>query len=270
MTEGGGRLRLGAVRGRPNWPKLTVPDLSLGQEFYGALFGWEYEELKILHDVHLGVHGSFLNRGQWVASITQHPEPDVTEGWWNVYFAVEECDRTVERTVRAGGLVAAEPADLADLGRSAILVDSVGAEFGLWQGRTRLGVQTGAGPGTASWFELLIHDTAAARGFYTSVFGYVTTPLELPAGALDLDYWTFLDGGVPVAGLHLVPDTVQSRWTIYFEVTDLDAAMRIAVERDGAVVRGPWDSPYGRLAVLSDPFDANFSVVQHLHGMPPR
>jgi predicted enzyme related to lactoylglutathione lyase len=49
-----------------------------------------------------------------------------------------------------------------------------------------------------------------------------------------------------------LPDDVPSHWTVYIEVADVDATAARAVELGGAVVDQPEDTPYGRLASITD------------------
>jgi predicted enzyme related to lactoylglutathione lyase len=48
---------------------------------------------------------------------------------------------------------------------------------------------------------------------------------------------------------------------VYFAVGDTDAAVATVTGAGGAVTREPWDSPYGRMAVVSDDQGAGFSLM---------
>jgi predicted enzyme related to lactoylglutathione lyase len=50
-------------------------------------------------------------------------------------------------------------------------------------------------------------------------------------------------------------------WRTYFAVTDTDRAAGRATELGGAVGAPPFDTAFGRVAVLSDPAGGHFSVV---------
>jgi predicted enzyme related to lactoylglutathione lyase len=49
---------------------------------------------------------------------------------------------------------------------------------------------------------------------------------------------------------------------VYFAVADADAAAAKAAELGGAVMVEPFDIPVGRIAVISDPQGAVFSIIQ--------
>jgi uncharacterized protein len=50
-------------------------------------------------------------------------------------------------------------------------------------------------------------------------------------------------------------------WGTYFAVADTDAAVERAVELGGSVIGPAWDSPYGRMAVVSDDQGAIFALM---------
>jgi predicted enzyme related to lactoylglutathione lyase len=52
-----------------------------------------------------------------------------------------------------------------------------------------------------------------------------------------------------------------SYWHVYIAVDDADAAAAQATELGGTIVRGPDDTPYGRLTVVTDPRGAGFSLM---------
>jgi predicted enzyme related to lactoylglutathione lyase len=62
-----------------------------------------------------------------------------------------------------------------------------------------------------------------------------------------------LGGGTPAGA--------PAHWSTYFAVGDTDAAVATVTGAGGAVTREPWDSPYGRMAVVSDDQGAAFSLM---------
>jgi uncharacterized protein len=87
-----------------------------------------------------------------------------------------------------------------------------------------------------------------------------------PVASADLDYVTLHAGGRPVAGLHGVghalPRDRGPHWMTYFEVADTDAALDQVVALGGHVLQPAHDSSHGRVATVSDPEGARFSLVQ--------
>jgi predicted enzyme related to lactoylglutathione lyase len=102
-------------------------------------------------------------------------------------------------------------------------------------------------PGTFSWADLRTTDAAAAKAFYTKVFGW-----EAADGEADTRF--SLDGK-DVAALHTVDE--EAHWSSYVTVEDVDAAVAKARELGGEVPVEPLDvAEAGRTAVVRDPVGA--------------
>jgi predicted enzyme related to lactoylglutathione lyase len=56
-----------------------------------------------------------------------------------------------------------------------------------------------------------------------------------------------------------LPDSAAASWSVYFGVEDADAALAQIAELGGKVVRPAEDTPYGRLAVATDPTGTQFA-----------
>src|SRR5215218_4631574 len=129
-----------------------------------------------------------------------------------------------------------------------------------------MGERTRYEPGTFCWVGLATSDPAAAKAFYTSLFGWQGE--DLPAGAAGT--FTILRlGGKDVAILHR--QTAEARaagapphWTSYISVEDADATATRAGELGGAAVfREPFDvTDAGRVAAIRDPTGAIVSLWQ--------
>lgn len=237
--------------GSPCWYDLGVPDVQRAIDFYTALFGWEIHE----GPPETGGYSMCLRDGAPVAAIAPSQETD-TSYWWTVYFAADDLDATAKLVADHGGTLVMPPADIMDQGRIALADDPAGARFGLWQGRAHTGAQLVGEPGSACWTELATPDSAGSRAFYGAV---LERPVE-DMGVPGFDYATVKVGDDSVAGIWGVPEE-RARWTAYFAVDDTDAAVARATAAGGGVVREPADSPYGRFALVSDPFGAVFAVM---------
>lgn len=238
--------------GTPTWIDLGIPDLDRAKEFYGALFGWEFDT----GPVETGSYTICLLRGLPVAALAS-TEP-TGEYWWSVYFAVEDCDRTARRITDAGGTLVTEPDDVPGQGRLAMAVDPVGAQFGLWQGRAFPGCQLVNEPGTLVRNDLITPTPEPARAFYAAVFGFtLDRNEEMPP---DFDF-TFLrrPDGHEIGGI-LAGTGPRSAWSTMFEVTDTDAVANAATA-GGGIAATPEDTPYGRMTTITDPFGAEFTVI---------
>lgn len=239
--------------GTPTWIDLGIPDLDRAMEFYGALFGWEFD----VGPEETGRYTMCLLRGKPVAALMPNPDQGATDFWWNMYFATDDVDGTVKRAADAGGTVLTAPMDVTDVGRMAVVRDPVGAQFGLWQGRTHIGCEIVNEPDSLLRNDLVTPTPGPARDFYPAVFDFTLDSNEnLP----DLDF-TFLrrPDGHEIGGIMGTPGAPASRWATMFEVADTDAAVRRAVAA-GGTAGSPEDMVYGRIAVITDPFGAEFTV----------
>ncbi|MDG4865215.1 VOC family protein [Streptomyces sp. T-3] len=244
--------------GTPCWVSLMVHGMGTAQDFYGALFGWEFGP----GPEQLGPYARALLDGREVAGIGQLPSGRHLPIAWTPYLATDDADSTAETIRHCGGTVGVGPLDAGPAGRMAIASDSAGAVFGVWQAAEHLGAQVSGVPGTPVWNELVTRDTATVGKFYRCVYGYE----EEAVVSADFDYLTLHLDGRPVAGIHGVgnglPRDRGAHWMTYFEVTDVDEAVAHVGALGGHVLRPPRDGAHGRMATVSDPEGAAFNVVR--------
>jgi uncharacterized protein len=95
------------------------------------------------------------------------------------------------------------------------------------------------------------------REFYAAVFDFT---LDGNPAMPQADF-TFLrrPDGHEVGGIMGAPGST-SAWSTTFEVADTDEAVRRALDTGGSS-DGPKDFLYGRLATITDPFGAQFSII---------
>jgi predicted enzyme related to lactoylglutathione lyase len=182
-----------------------------------------------------------------------------------VYLASDDTDATAALITASGGAVLAEPFDVPGNGRMTIAVDPAGAAFGVWQAAGTIGAEIYNEPGGLAWTDARLTDPDTARAFYTAVFGYRYQSLP---GAPE-HYTTFHLGEAPLGGIGGMMDpaaTLPSHWLAYFSVADADAAVAAAVGGGGTLQGPPMDSPFGRMAFLTDPDGAVFALVGPVPG----
>lgn len=245
--------------GTPCWVSLMVHGLAATQEFYGALFGWEFQP----GPQQLGPYVRALLDGREVAGIGQLPPDRHLPIAWTPYLASNDADLTADTVRLCGGTVGVGPLDAAEAGRLAICSDPSGAVFGIWQGAAHGGTAITGVPGTPAWNELLTFESVNVAKFYESVFAYE----EEPVVSADFDYVTLHIDGRPVAGIHGVgtalPRDRGPHWMTYFEVADTDEAVDRVVDLGGHVLGPAHDSAHGRVATVADPEGARFSLIRN-------
>ena len=238
--------------GTPTWIDLGVPDLDRALDFYGAVFEWEFA----VGPEEYGRYTTCLLRGRAAAAITTEYEP-ASGPAWRVFLATPDCDDTVSRVRQAGGAVLVEATDIGDQGRMAFARDPAGGVFGLWQGRAHVGCEVVNEPGALVRNDLVTPHPGPAREFYAEVFEFT---LDGNPDMPEADF-TFLrrPDGHEVGGIMGAPGSV-SAWATTFEVADTDEAVRRALDHGGSSA-GATDFLYGRLATITDPFCAQFSII---------
>ena len=114
-------------------------------------------------------------------------------------------------------------------------------------------------PGSFCWIELATSDAAAARSFYTQLFGWTVN--EIPMGEQGT-YFILQKDGRDAAALYQ-DARMPPNWVSYIAVTDADATAEQAKNLGGQVHAGPFDVfESGRMAVLGDPQGAHFAIWQ--------
>jgi uncharacterized protein len=246
------------IIGAPCWVDLLTSDVDASRAFYGELFGWKALE----PSAEFGGYFMFTKDDVPVAggmpAMEGMPNPDR----WSVFLASDDARKTVAAAEAEAGQLLVETMEVADLGTMAVVADAGGASVGIWQAGTFPGLAVIGAPGTPVWFELHTRNYAAAVAFYRDVFGWDTTTMS---DTPELRYTTLGEGDGAKAGIMdaagFLPDGVPAHWGIYFAVTDTDAALAKVVELGGSVVRGPEDTPYGRLAEATDSNGASFKLM---------
>ena len=121
-------------------------------------------------------------------------------------------------------------------------------------------------PGTFCWFECGTTDAAAAKKFYTELFGWTTMDVPMPGDAQG--HYTLLKiGDEDIAGLYQLAgpqfEGVPSHWATYVTVEDVDQTAERAGTMGGEIVAPPMDIPgVGRFAVVKDPTGATISLFK--------
>jgi predicted enzyme related to lactoylglutathione lyase len=263
--------RDGYEPGVPCWVVTVHPDPEKAVTFYTELFGWEATNL--MPPESPSKYFVCTLRGRDVAAVgsVRGGAPSVSA--WDTYILAESADDTVAKVTEAGGSVVIEPFDLLDAARMAVLADTAGAVFGVWQPGEHRGARLVNEPGAWSMSQLNTRDPEGAKAFYGVVFGWETDTFDLGEGEITLWRLPGYVGGEPeqpvsreVVGV-MVPMSgdrssgdVPAHWSVDFWVEDIDAAADKAAELGGEIKMSPFHTSVGRTAILADPQGAVFSV----------
>lgn len=111
------------------WNELNTRDTEGSKVFYGAVFGWSFDE----REFETGNYNSIKVGDDTVGGMIDISGrvPDEVPAHWLVYFAVDDTDATIEKAKGAGGEAVFGPEDISEVGRIAVLKDPFGAVFAL-------------------------------------------------------------------------------------------------------------------------------------------
>lgn len=251
--------------GAPCWSELTTPVPDAAEEFYGELFGWEFEHTG------LGGYRLCLLDGSPVAGIAPQPAsagtPADAPPYWATYLCADDADDVGKRIAEHDGAVLGGPLDVgqpegAQQGRMLMARDPVGATFGVWQPRALPGAGVRDVHGAPTWAELLTPDPARAATFYADVFELGVREEEI---GMAQPYRLLLAHDRMVAGVMLTPPGVPAEappyWLLYVSVRSAHGAAERLEALGGQVLAGPTPSSWGTWTVAADPQGAVLALL---------
>lgn len=246
--------------GTPVWTDLQSLDREAARAFYSELLGWSWE----VTGEEFGNYANASAGGAMVAG-EMGVQPGAPEmSMWSIYLKTDDIQQATKNIGEAGGQVLVEPMQVGQLGWMGFYTDPTGAAFGLWQPGQHGGFEISGKHGRPCWFEVNTRDAAKARDFYAMLgAGIETNKLE------GMDYWTLNAEGQPRCGVLQMTEEwgdLPPHWMVYFAVEDTDAAADRIKGLGGNVHHGPFDTPFGRIAVVADPQGAVFSIVKPTDG----
>jgi uncharacterized protein len=161
----------------------------------------------------------------------------------------------------------------------AIFADPEGAVFCVWQPKSHRGAAVVNEHGSVNFNNLNTRDPEGAAAFYGAVFGWeLITVGDASMWALPA-YGDFLEARTPgtrkgmaemgaptrfeevVASALTIPDDqpdTPAHWSVTFGVDDADAVAAKAAELGGTVLVPPFDAPWVRMTIITDPQGATF------------
>jgi uncharacterized protein len=260
----GYRSRVGVRESHPpgtfSWTDLSTTDAAAALRFYGALLGWEGEEMPAGEGM---TYWMLRVGGRDVAGMSLMREEQRAAGAppaWLSYVTVEDAAASAARAAELGGTVMLPAFDVLDAGRMALLQDPQGAVFAVWQPRASIGAGLVNDPGAMTMNQLNTSDPQAAAEFYQGLFGWSASQVAPEPQA----YWSLENDGRLNAGMMALPPEAVAppHWLVYFTTADLDAAAGTIAAEGGEVVVPAMAVPAGRFLVARDPQGAYFALYE--------
>ena len=121
-------------------------------------------------------------------------------------------------------------------------------------------------PGSICWFECGTKDVAAAKAFYSKLFGWTVEDTPMP-GDMPGSYTMFRKDGGDVAGMYDLNapefEGLPSHWMSYIMVADVEESTERAKSLGATILNGPMEIPdVGRMSFFADPTGAHISIFE--------
>jgi predicted enzyme related to lactoylglutathione lyase len=237
-----------------SWAELATSDSDGAKSFYSTLFEWDYDDMPIDETQ---VYSMAKRDGKIVAALFGADEPP----HWNCYVTVASVDEATGRAKQLGATVLAEPFDVMEVGRMAVIADPTGAALCLWEPRTNIGAALVNTPGAMTWNDLLTPDAEAAAVFYGELFGWTTEEMPDSGGYRVIRNGERSNGGIMPLDPEGMGANTPPNWMPYFGHEDVERLVKEVDGLGGRVFNGPVHVPAGTFAVLGDPQGAVFAVL---------
>jgi predicted enzyme related to lactoylglutathione lyase len=255
--------------GKIVWHDLITDAPEASKQFYGELFGWEFEEATIELGLFSRIDYTLIRlNGRLIGGMVDQAQLQSKEdiSQWISVLSVSDVDAAAAALAAAGGSVLTAPVDLAERGRLAVVADPQGALFTLLQ--TNAGDpldDVDADTGGFLWDELWTEDVSAAADFYKQLATYADEDNVGLDGAMNGQYRLLRSQGKPRAGIMKMPvEGLSPIWVSYLRVADaaaLDAIVARVEALGGAILLDPQDREIGgRVALIAGPSGAGIAL----------
>ena len=243
-----------------SWADNSSTDVDKAKEFYLNVMGWSKEELPMGEGL---FYTMFKQDGHNVAAISPM-QPQMQEqgmpSHWNYYVTVDDVDAVASKVAELGGTLIAEPFDVFEDGRMAVVQDPTGGVLSLWQAKNSIGAYLVNGTGAMLWNELYTRDVDAAKQFYGALLGWEYQKME------GQEYWLIQNNGRMNGGIMAMDESwgeTPPYWTGYYNVADIEDTVKKVEEFGGTIIQPIFEAgDVGRMIIISDPAGAALCLMQ--------
>jgi len=232
------------------WHDLLTSDMESAKAFYGALFGWSFEQQ--------GRYAVISNQGRKLGGILEVRNKDEreAEAIWLGTLSVADVDGSADFVKAQGGSIIKGPVDMERRGRGVLIADPQGAQLLLLHAKG--GDPEDAEPSIGDWLwnEVWTNTPEATAGFYQALGGYKVV-------SNGDDYQILIRDDKWRAGIRrLLNSQFNVRWVPTVRVDDPVAIVGQVEGLGGVVWVRPGEAPSnGDTALISDSTGA-FLMVQ--------
>lgn len=241
--------------------ELVTPDLAASKQFYTALFGWTF------HDVRANgtEYAEASIEGRPVAGLVYRavPSGEHRQPAWLTFIAVRDVDAVRKTAMQHGAKVLLEPHDVPNRGREAVFADPQGAVFAVLASSSGDPPDVVAAPGEWIWSSLLASDADGDAAFYQALFNYEVFDLPSENDAAHLMFASDNYARASANSLSGKLAGARPHWLNYVRVEDVTNVAAKVASLGGRILVAPHlDRHGGMIAVVADPFGAPFGLLQ--------
>ena len=245
--------------GSPIWYELMTTDAYGAQAFYVDVVGWSIADSGMVGTGDYRILTAPDGQGAGGLMTLRDGAP-IKPGWFS-YIGVRDVDGTAARIRQLGGSVHMEPQDIPGVGRFAFVADPQGMSFYIMRGDSPEDSNAfGTAPGHCGWNELVTSDHKAALAFYGELFGWENEE-TMSMGEMG-DYCFFDHAGERLGAVMTAGAGWPTRWSYYFTVPSIEAAVEKVKAGGGVIHQGPHEVPGGAWIIQgTDPQGAAFALT---------
>ena len=108
--------------------ELNTPDLAKAKEFYGALFGWKFEDMQM--GAPAGIYSTFKpDTGPGGGMVST---PGGNHGWLS-YVGVDDINASTEKARSLGATIQMGQVEIPNIGWMTIMADPTGCTIAMFQ-----------------------------------------------------------------------------------------------------------------------------------------
>ncbi|GJM62860.1 VOC family protein [Persicobacter diffluens] len=239
------------------WRDLVTRDAQKAKDFYGGVFGWEFDALYKEGYQYLLVK----NNGKPIAGIWGVPaKPEDSGDEWISSVSVSDVKKTLNELQPLGAESIGKVIHLKGRGTSALIKDPEGAYISLIKsdsGDPANDIESNHG---WIWTELWTNDLEKSKAFYQNI-GY--TIEQVPGQAVA--YWVLKNGDQQCAAMIQNPlDNIRSLWVPYIKVANPHMICDKVKALGGDVIMKPQENiRNGSVGICADPQGAIFAVQKY-------
>jgi hypothetical protein len=242
--------------GMPCWVDVMVATQEQHHDkraFLSALFDWTWQE----GGAETGHYAFALSNGHPVLGLGI---TDDGNGAATTYFSTKDIEAAITRATELGASVIVPAMQVMDLGWMAILVDPVGASYGLWQPGSFQGFGVAFEENAPGWFDQVSLDPERASEFYAALSGHdVTSPAPEMRVLQNDEQW--------YASLSHSPTGEAPQWKPIYVVDSLERIHELVPRHGGTILIKEMPVPGSAICTFSEPVNGTLMTV--MRGGPP-